>query len=63
MRVFKLVGGAASIEGDVVVLTGTHENSDELVRVELPIDVIKAISGATKAKKEEEANAKHSRKP
>lgn len=50
MRAIKFSGGAASIEGDVVILTGTQPNSDEVVRVELPIEMIQAISTATKVK-------------
>lgn len=64
MRTVKVVGGAASIEGDVVILTGTQENSDETLRVELPAEVIKLISDATSKAKAEKVSthAEHSRK-
>jgi len=57
MRTIKLEGGAASIEGDVVIVHAAQEGSNEVIRVEIPLAVITAIQDATKAitkKKKEE---------
>lgn len=51
MRTITIQGGAASIEGHKVVLMGTQENSDEVVRIELDVEILNAMQEATKKEK------------